>query len=276
MSRPSLAGMGDADDVLARLRLRARLTEAEAEATAGGAAAVVGGGDARAGLPRARHRRERLPRGGPAARLAQRLRWRVSWRAVVGCGVVLVAVLLVAVIPKVAAGWVRGSDSSGELVFGSATALAADGASGTGTDNDQKGNAGSDQAVGSGEPSQEVAAQPVWVVYVAGAVAQPGVVELAPGSRVVDAVDAVGGALAAADLSGLNLAAPVVDGQMIYVPLPGETPPAGAGGGAAPGETSAGSGAALVNVNTANADELTALPGIGPVLAGRLVAYREA
>jgi competence protein ComEA len=116
------------------------------------------------------------------------------------------------------------------------------------------------------------------LVHVVGSVHAPGVVELPAGARVVDAVAAAGGATAEADLSALNLARPVVDGEQVLVPRPGEVPPLPAGGlpagGAAsgPAETA---GPVLVDVNRATAGELEALPGIGPVLAERIVAHRE-
>jgi competence protein ComEA len=119
------------------------------------------------------------------------------------------------------------------------------------------------------------------VVHVAGAVANPGVYELNAGDRVVDALEAAGGATDKADLGALNLAAWVGDGERVYVPRPGETPPpvagpvgggdAGAGGG---GPEASGGG--RVNVNQADAEALTALPGIGPVLAQRIVDFRSA
>ncbi|MDR2253698.1 MAG: ComEA family DNA-binding protein [Bifidobacteriaceae bacterium] len=112
----------------------------------------------------------------------------------------------------------------------------------------------------------------------AGAVAEPGVFELPAGARAADAVERAGGALPEADLAALNLAAPLVDGERLYVPLPGETPPPVVNGGVASG---GGSGSAVggdgrIAVNSASAEDLTALPGIGPVLAARIVAFREA
>jgi competence protein ComEA len=109
-------------------------------------------------------------------------------------------------------------------------------------------------------------------------VARPGVEELPVGSRVSDAVEAAGGATAKADLSGLNLARVLVDGEQVKVPEPGEvvaTP--GGGGGAAPGAGGgAGTGGVVVPLNTADVSTLDTLPGVGPVLAQRIVDWRTA
>jgi competence protein ComEA len=114
-------------------------------------------------------------------------------------------------------------------------------------------------------PSPSIA--PV-VVDVAGWVRRPGVYEFHEGDRVIDAIRRAGGARHGAELSVLNLAAPLVDGSQILVPRPGGTS----------GSTSTGlpgvPGTALVNVNTAAATELEELPGIGEVLAAAIVAYR--
>ncbi|MGP9501382.1 helix-hairpin-helix domain-containing protein [Specibacter sp. AOP5-B1-6] len=120
------------------------------------------------------------------------------------------------------------------------------------------------------------------VVHVAGAVKSPGVFMLDPGSRVFQAVDAAGGALPAAELAALNLAAPLTDGLQILVPTKEQaaTMAANPGAGQIPGQetvTPNGAGTAqqgLINVNTATAAELDALPGIGPVLAERIVDWR--
>ena len=117
--------------------------------------------------------------------------------------------------------------------------------------------------------------EPQLVVHVAGQVAQPGIVRLEPGARVIDALESAGGPSAEADLTAVNLARPVVDGEQVYVPLPGELPPvapaAGAGGG---GGDATGPGG-VVDLNTADAQALDSLPGVGPVLAERILAWRS-
>ncbi|MCL7455459.1 MAG: helix-hairpin-helix domain-containing protein, partial [Anaerolineae bacterium] len=107
-------------------------------------------------------------------------------------------------------------------------------------------------------------------VYVSGAVRQPDVYFLVADSIVKDAVVAAGGATEDADLDRINLALPIADGQHVYVPRLGEEdPPAGLP--AAPRSSSG-----RVNINLADSDALESLPGIGPSLAQRILAYREA
>lgn len=108
------------------------------------------------------------------------------------------------------------------------------------------------------------------VVHVAGAVQAPGVVEVAAGSRVFEVLDKAGGALPEAELSAVNLAAVVQDGQQILIPRVGEPlPPADAAPAPERGTTGA-----LVNLNTADVTELEELPKVGPVLAERIVEWR--
>ncbi|MEV6930305.1 ComEA family DNA-binding protein [Dactylosporangium sp. NPDC051485] len=107
------------------------------------------------------------------------------------------------------------------------------------------------------------------VVSVTGRVQHPGLVRLPAGSRVADAIEAAGGVLPGVDLTGVNLARKVVDGEMIAI---GVTPPPGAVAGGPGGGPTGGP----VNLNTATLAELQSLPGIGEVLAQRIVEYREA
>lgn len=117
------------------------------------------------------------------------------------------------------------------------------------------------------------------VVHVVGQVARPGLVRLRQGARVADAIDAAGGARSGADVAALNLARVVVDGEQVYVPKPGEAfPPASAGGGSGGGPSGGGgpdgTGGGVVNLNTADLATLDTLPGVGPVLAQRIVDWR--
>lgn len=102
-------------------------------------------------------------------------------------------------------------------------------------------------------------------VHVAGMVLSPGVVDVPPGSIVADAIAAAGGFRPGAFVEEINLAAPVATGDQIVVPGPTE---AGTGSDA-PGD-------GLISLNLASATELEALPGVGPVLAERIVSFREA
>ncbi|MGK5685012.1 helix-hairpin-helix domain-containing protein [Actinoplanes sp. URMC 104] len=110
------------------------------------------------------------------------------------------------------------------------------------------------------------------VVAVGGKVRKPGLVRLAAGARVADALTAAGGAEPGVDVAVLNLARKVVDGELIMV---GVTPPPGVGppSGAPAGPPGAGS---LVNLNTATLTDLDTLPGVGPVLAQRILDARAA
>ena len=101
------------------------------------------------------------------------------------------------------------------------------------------------------------------VVHVVGQVEQPGLVRLPEGSRVADAVEAAGGASAAADLGAINLARVLTDGEQVVIPLPGDVPAEGAP-----------AASALLDLNAADAAELAGLPGVGPVLAQRIVDWR--
>ena len=106
------------------------------------------------------------------------------------------------------------------------------------------------------------------IVDVAGAIPKPGVYELPEGSRVKDAVEAAGGFLAEADKSTINLAAPLEDGQRLDIPFLAGTEPLGS-------VTTQEEQVDLIDINTADVDTLSTLPGIGPTLAQRIVDYRD-
>jgi competence protein ComEA len=110
-------------------------------------------------------------------------------------------------------------------------------------------------------------AAPRLVVDVAGAVRRPGLYHLATGSRVADALAAAGGASARAEVAAVNLAAPLADGEQVLVPV------RSAAGAAAPGGSA---GAGPVDLNSATAEQLDALPGVGPSTAEKIIAYRQA
>jgi len=126
-------------------------------------------------------------------------------------------------------------------------------------------------AVASVAASASPSPSAVLIVDVTGAVKHAGVFEFAPGDRVIDAVERAGGARETADLTLLNLAAPLMDGQQILVPKQGA---ASATVPAATGSTTTGSAGALVNINTADEATLETLNGVGPVLAASIIAYR--
>jgi len=127
--------------------------------------------------------------------------------------------------------------------------------------------------------SAAAAAAPL-VVDVAGAVVAPGVYELAAGARAHDAIEVAGGLAADADVDALNLAAPLRDGDRLYVPHRGVPVPTvvlpNGGAGTPTSSSVAGSmPSAPVDLNRATVDELDVLPGIGPATAAAIVAYRE-
>lgn len=146
----------------------------------------------------------------------------------------------------------------------------------------------------SGSPSPPASAAPPEppagpvVVSVVGLVHKPGLVTLTAGDRIADALDAAGGPLDGADLAGLNLARRVADGEQIIVGVaapPGSPSPMGSSvsspdppAGSSPAEAPGGPAApgTPVDLNTATPEDLDALPGVGPVTAAAIIAWREA
>ena len=124
------------------------------------------------------------------------------------------------------------------------------------------------RATGWTPPTSEPASEGATVVvHVAGAVVHPGLQHLSSGARVGDAIAAAGGVLPDADVDAINLAAKVADGDRVYVPRRGEVV---VGAAAAVGPAVA----AILDLNTATAEQLDTLPGIGPATAQAIVAYR--
>ena len=172
----------------------------------------------------------------------------------------LVAAFVAAALATVAAIWLVASSGSGTFVV----------------EGGGPGPARSDRAEArvNGSPASMTRAD--LVVDVQGAVARPGIVHLAAGARVADAIAAAGGygPRVAADRVGqaLNLAALVNDGDKVFVPSRDDPPSSGSGGS---GGSTTGGSAGPVDLNRATLAELDALPGIGPVTAAKIIAARD-
>lgn len=146
----------------------------------------------------------------------------------------------------------------------------------TGSRKEKNIETGSDKSRATNDASQIDAGRPDSVqntseakitVDISGQVAIPGVYTLEAGARLADLCEAAGGLTSSADLDAINRAGILTDGQKVYIPEQGEnlsTLPSDAG--VAPG---------LVNINTANIDELQRIPGVGPVTASRIIEYRD-
>ena len=124
------------------------------------------------------------------------------------------------------------------------------------------------QSVEASEPLQKIVVQGdnSLLVHVVGKVLRPGVYPMVSGARVNDAIAAAGGALTGVDLSEINLARKVVDGEQIYIGIESFTKNSS-------GSTRVGSG--KININRANASQFESLPKIGPVIAKRIMDYRK-
>ena len=209
-----------------------------------------------------------------AASWRRRLALMVRQRPVLGVALALVAGLLVGAC---AGGSVMASGAAEGDSWGGAGIEVKRSRDDAGDDAEGDGAPSSDA---DGLPDEEAAeAKDAIVVDVAGAVASPGVVELKDGARVADALDAAGGLAEDADLTSVNRAARLTDGQRVYVPRVGEqvAPVEGDGSGGVAGEgaQSTATGQA-VNINDADLAELDALPGVGPATAQAIIDDREA
>ncbi len=238
---------------------------------------------------RARHARVALPRRW--VRLPRALvsaRWQPRGASVAG---VVVICVLVGAILGVRVAWARSADTATVIAPGGGsragpvpTALEA----GPGPSLSASASPSPSTASGvaqEGAPPAVASVGADVVVHVVGQVHSPGVLRLPVGSRVSDAVAGAGGATARADLSGINLARLLQDGEQVRVPAPGEEvrePAApggngsvgGAGAGGSPGGGGSAGAGGVVPLNTADLATLDTLPGVGPVLAQRILDWR--
>ncbi len=217
---------------------------------------------------------EATERGSPVrlrGRLAAALRERTPLWVQTRCGLEPRALAALAVILLVAAGLAGGYFWTGrpepvrapEIVRAApAAATPATSAAGAGPGNESGPAPGGGGAPGAGAAKV--------VVDVGGKVRRPGVLTLPAGSRVADALRAAGGANPGADLTGINRARVLMDGEQVLVGLPG-VPVGGVGPGAGAGTGAVG---APLSLNAATVEQLDTLPGVGPVLARHIVDHR--
>jgi competence protein ComEA len=162
-----------------------------------------------------------------------------------------------------------------EVVTATSPTAAGTGTAGTATDGTATAPSSGPLVANPGADPSASSTAGMIVVAVTGRVKHPGLVELPAGSRVADAIAAAGGVLPKTDLSFVNLARKVADGELIVIgvkPSPGMT--TDPTGGASPGDSSGAVGGP-VDLNTASLEQLETLPGIGPALAQRILDYRS-
>jgi len=207
--------------------------------------------------------------------------WRARFeRLLDGVARQRIAVAVVAVLALAAAGtlWLNAQPRAADP-----PPSAASGSGGAGLVLPRAGADGAAQG-GDGAASGQPAGATI-AVDVVGRVQHPGLVRLPQGSRVLDAIEAAGGTAPGAELEAVNLARKLVDGELIRIPRHGEAITAPADGGLAPGTAQAGGTGAAggagppgvpLDLNTATAEQLDTLPGVGEVTANQIIAYRTA
>lgn len=205
-------------------------------------------------------------------RAKEALRQRV-WRAVSVPAAAGIVIFIAAVLVAVVFVWVQPHDVSD---LDSAQDAGTTGLSNRAADLEQSSRGTTRNAAPS--HATAVAKAEVVFIHVVGEVKRPGVVELPAGARVEAALTAAGGATEAAELSVVNLARVVVDGEQIRIPDAESAATAGLAFGSGGAGSSSPGGTAMagpLNLNTADAVALEALPGVGPALAQRIIAWRE-
>ena len=217
-------------------------------------------------------------------------RWVPPRRA--GIGLLAVALALASIL-GIRVAWAKANDEP--MLLSGATSTADDQAPRPGVSSSDgvtrgAGGPGGMNTAGSSVPGIDgvgTGAVGVVVVHVVGAVVKPGLVELKAGSRVADAITAAGGSTPEAELASINVARLLIDGEQIRVPMPGEiVESVGSGsssGGMGAGATGVGAGGGsgggsgrLVSLNTGDLAAFDSLPGVGPVLAQRIIDWRTA
>ena len=230
-----------------------------------------------------------LEHDGRVAAHATRTRWALGTRAAIG--LVATALLIIAVLAV--RSFLNPQAKEHALQAAEVSALAGSAAEVTASKqaNQAVDDLPEENTPVQGESSETEPQEALVVVQLAGAVKNPGVYELPSGSRVADGVKQAGGPTNKADESAINLARVLVDGEQIYLPEKGEATRqiatgngSEASGGASNNSISSssgiprssnGAGGGAININQATAEELDALPGVGPAIATRIVEWRE-